>query len=353
MQSSLAAPEGQDLKEQEPLGQRVQSAKSAQSSSENHLQEIAQHNRNQRQQSQGQASQEQERQQQRLSIKHDGMNRTYNLYVPPSYCGGTAVPLLIALHGGGGIGRRMLAFTGFGTIADHERFIVVCPDGFERHWNDGRDTTGHKAHEQKLDDVGFIAAVIDKICADYKIDKNRIYATGISNGGMMSYRLGLELSDRIAAIAPVVGALPVNLVEKAKESGAHVRRMPAIIFNGTEDPLVPWSGGEVKFFMKKLGKVASVQDSVSIWASRNACAPKPRVSSVPVKDEGLKVVKTQYENCAAGADVIFYAVEGGGHTWPGPEPSAQYLPTRLIGRACHDLNASELIWEFFKTQKLN
>ena len=288
--------------------------------------------------------------QQRFSIMHDGVERTYFVHLPESYKEGTAAPLLILLHGGGGLARRMLAFTGFGPIAEKHGIVVVAPSGIERHWNDGRVKTGYKAHDEKIDDVAFIAALIKKIETEHSIDPNRIYATGISNGAMMSYRLGLELSEKIAAIAPVVGSLPDAF--GAKTQGAAIVKashpVPAIIFNGTDDPLVPFKGGEVHFYRKKLGTVLSVADTAQFWAARNGCESKPKVSSVPVSDPDMKVVKTTFSGCANGADVVLYAIEGAGHTWPGPEPGAQYLPARLIGRACHGLNATELIWEFFE-----
>ncbi len=171
-------------------------------------------------------------------LTHDGRERTYALYTPPQPS--ASMPLLIALHGGGGRGSGMIHITygGFNRLAERETFVVVYPDGVDKRWNDGRGLTEWRAHRERVDDVGFIAALIDQISAEQPIDRRRVYVTGISNGGMMSYRLACELGDRIAAIAPVVAALPAHL------SGCvPPHAMPIILMNGTDDPLIPYQGG--------------------------------------------------------------------------------------------------------------
>lgn len=287
--------------------------------------------------------------QQRFSILHDGIERTYFVHVPDSYSSKQPAPLLVLLHGGGGLARRMLAFTGFGPLSEKHGIVILAPAGVDRHWNDGRKKTGYRSHDENIDDVGFIAALIKKIEAEYKIDSNRIFVAGISNGAMMSYRLGLELPDRIAAIAPVVGAMPEPLARDWAEKKNTLQPVPAIIFNGTDDPLVPFDGGEVHLLRKKLGTVISVPDTVQLWAARNGCTAKPKISAVAVSDAGMRVNKTVFGESGTEAEVVLYTIEGAGHAWPGPEPGAQYLPPRLIGRACHGLNATELIWQFFES----
>lgn len=284
------------------------------------------------------------------TLSHGGLKRTYTLYLPHSYDGKTELPLLILLHGGGGTGRRLMNFTGFDKIAKESGLIVVCPDGVERHWNDGRQDTGHRAQDQKIDDVGYIRQLLDTLSNELKIDKTRVYVSGISNGAMMTYRLGLELSDRIAAIGTVVGALPEPF-SKLEWKG---RPVPAIIINGTKDPLVPFEGGEVHFYRKTMGKVISVPDTVAFWVKHNQCNIEPHFSDLQLNGlkSGLTVRKTVYANCCDGADVEFYAVEGGGHTWPRDSLLSQYLPVAVIGKACRDMDSTELIWDFFKRHRL-
>lgn len=277
-------------------------------------------------------------------IKFDGLERTYRVFVPSSYNAHKTVPLLVLLHGGGSDGRQLVRFTGFNRIAEDEGMIVVTPDGIEKHWNDGRVSTGYLAHEQNVDDVGFISKLIDLLKQQYRIDSRRVYVSGISNGGMMTFRLGIELPEKIAAIAPVVAALPEPLARLSSTN----RPIPAVIINGTEDPLVNWDGGEVRLLRRKVGRTLSVPDSVKFWANRNHCIDNPQVTILPDNDpgDGMRVVKTEY-TAPGGADVTFYAVEGGGHTWHGPRPFVQYLPAARIGRACRDFDATEAIWAFF------
>jgi polyhydroxybutyrate depolymerase len=286
----------------------------------------------------------------RRILSQGGLERTYTLYLPHTYDSKTAAPLLVLLHGGGGIGKKLINFTGFDKLARQAGLIVVCPDGVDRHWNDGRQDTGHRAHEEQVDDVGFIAQLLDTLLRELNIDKTRVFVSGISNGAMMSYRLGLELPDRIAAIGTVAGALPEPLSAREWKG----RTVPAIIINGTADPLVPFAGGEVHFYRKKLGRVISVPQTVAFWVRHNQCNPQASPADFPLKSNksGLTVKKTSYSNCCSGADVEFYAVEGGGHTWPRDSLFSQYLPVAVIGKACRDMDATALIWDFFKKHPL-
>jgi polyhydroxybutyrate depolymerase len=276
------------------------------------------------------------------SLTHQGLQRDYHLYIPSSYRHSAATPLVIALHGGGGNGPKMEKLSRLSLLADQYGFIVAYPDAVEHHWNDGRGLSKYRSQREKIDDVGFISGMMDAIAGDYHMDAKRVYVTGASNGAMMSLRLGCELADRIAAIAPVIGSMPENLVAQC----APARPLPLIMINGTEDPLVPWEGGYVHVFRKKLGKIISVQQTIDFWVARNGCSPNPQISMVPdtEPDDGTRVQKSAYLQCTDGAGVVLYAIKGGGHTWPG---GYQYLPKFLIGATSRDLNASETIWNFF------
>ena len=279
------------------------------------------------------------------SIIFAGLERTYRIHMPPSYDKSTPLPLLIALHGGGGSGEKTeeLTLRGFNRLSDKEGFIVVYPDGIEKHWNDGRENVKYRAHREKIDDVGFIAALIDHLAKQYNLDIKRVYATGISNGAMMSFRLGCELSEKIAAIAPVAGSMPENLPARCSPS----RSISILIISNTEDPLVPWGGGEIRFGRQKFGKVLSVPESVKFWATHNQCSSPPNITWEPDKDpkDGTRVGKELYNQCRENSEVILYAIEGGGHTWPGGH---QYLPAWIIGKTSRDIDVNEVIWDFFK-----
>lgn len=276
------------------------------------------------------------------SILSDGLQRTYIVHVGAGYDKSRPTPLLIVLHGGGGDGQGMIKLTGFNAVADEDNFIVVYPDGFEKHWNDGRAVQRYRAQSQNVDDVGFISALIDQLSGEFNIDPERVYATGMSNGAMMSNRLGCELSEKIAAIAPVAGNMPVNIAPLC----APARPVSALIINGTDDPLVPWTGGYAHIGQVELGEVLSVEDTVKLWVNDDKCASSPLIAELPDKDpsDGTRVSTETYKGCSGSAEVILYKVEGGGHTWPG---GPQYLPRLVIGRTSRDFNASEVIWQFF------
>lgn len=283
----------------------------------------------------------------RSSFKWGKDNRTYILYIPKNPDKNKPVPLLFALHGGGGQAKNMAGLTRnrFNELADRDGFIVVYPNAVEKHWNDGRDTVKYYSYKNNVDDVGFIAELIKRISKEYRIDEKRIYSTGISNGGFMSYRLGIELSDKIAAIAPVTATISVKLSKKPKPKNA----MPVLIINGTQDPLVPYNGGYIGFKKQKktMGAATPTRDTIKYWVEVNGCKKDPDIYQIPDKDktDGCTVEREVYSGGKQGSEVILYTILKGGHTWPSGQ---QYLPVSMIGKTNRDINACDVIWEFFK-----
>ncbi len=277
-----------------------------------------------------------------------GLKRTYLIHTPVSDLN-HPMPLLFVLHGGGGNGKSMVKLTlgGFDKLADKKGFIVVYPNGIDKHWNDGRNEaeTGYETHEENTDDVGFIAALIDDLIKKYDADPNRVYVTGISNGAMMSYRIGCELSGKIAAIAPVAGNIPEYLIQHCNPA----KPVAVLAINGDADPLVPYNGDVVTgpFGKKKLGKVLSASESVWYWVKNNRCSLNPIITDEPDIDpgDGTRIQKQQFINGRNNSEVILYTIKGGGHTWPGGN---QYLGKWIVGKTCRDMNATEVIWEFFE-----
>ena len=269
------------------------------------------------------------------TLKSGGDLRNYWLVRPEGLEKTKPAPLLMVLHGSAGSGEDMMTVTqrGFERLADKEKFVVVYPDALERRWNDQGGT---------VDDVGFLLAIVDKLVADGLVDKNRIYVAGISNGGMMAQRLACEQADRIAGIATVAGGLPEPLQATCKPA----RALPVLVIHGTEDPIVPWSGGAVAGF-EDFGKVLSARETAKFWAANNRCGDGGVIAAEPDRDpkDGTRVKLEVFASCPAGAAVKLAAIEGGGHTWPG---GYQYLPERFIGRTSQDVDANSLIWNFFK-----
>ena len=280
-----------------------------------------------------------------LTFNYNGIERTYFVYVPKCYNNVNKTPLVVALHGGGGLAKKMISFTRFDEISERENFIVLYPQGYERQWNDGREAESISAQRQNIDDVGFIDSLISYMCTRYNIDTRRIYVTGASNGGFMSTRLGCELSDKIAAISPMISTFPKAFQSKCHPSAP----MPVMLINGTEDPLVPYEGGEVKVGRKTRGAILSTDETISFWVKNNQCSSEPESKQIKDSDKTDNCFATEfiYPNKHNNADVILIKVTGGGHTIPGGK---QYLPKGIIGTVCKDFVAEELIWEFFKRQ---
>lgn len=271
----------------------------------------------------------------RHTLSHDGLTRGYVLRLPPAVKSRTRVPLVIVLHGGGGNAANAENMTGFTEKGRKEGFIVVYPDGTGP--LEGRLLTWNDRHccayamKNDVDDVGFIRALIDELVARYPIDPKRIYATGMSNGGMMTHRLGIELSDRLAAIAPVVATVFGD--EPAPEHA-----LPAVMINGQLDQNVPYRGGPPG------GRGARgwdgtptrpALDQLAFWSKANACGRDPAKSETA----GWILWRA---TCAPRMDVELYLVKDNGHAWPGGQPGSARGDTPSTA-----MNATDMIWSFF------
>ncbi len=269
----------------------------------------------------------------------EGMERSYELYVPNRLRPNPGV--LFVLHGGGGDPEKMMGLTygAFDELADRHGFLVVYPAGVENQWNDGREIPESKAHSEKLNDTGFLLAIQDRLKKDYGI--SRTYFTGISNGGFMSFRMGCEHPDRVDGIAPVTANLSVYLQDRCNPRG-----VPILLMNGTEDPLVPYDGGYVEVLGKKRGAIRSTDDSIRRWLTANGCAVPADLNSalaetIDEKDDET-VARVLRFPCSVNVELI--RIEGGGHTWPSGRP---YLFEFLVGRVSQEIDASSRIVQFF------
>jgi polyhydroxybutyrate depolymerase len=268
------------------------------------------------------------------------VERTYRLHVPPGLPHDGAAALVLAFHGGGGDGARMEGLTGFSALADHAGFAVAYPDGIGRHWNDGRDNSASEAHRRRIDDLGFIAALIDTLVAELKCDPNRIFATGVSNGAIFSHYLAAHLAGRVAAIATVAGSIAQPFAQEFAPSAP----VSVFMIQGTRDPLVPYAGGGVA--RGRHGSVIGTEASARLWARRDGIAAEPETGQLPDTDprDGCRVRWERWSGGTGGTAVWLYILEGGGHTWPG---GPQYLPRLVVGRVCRDFDATFAIWDFF------
>ncbi|MCG6874435.1 MAG: polyhydroxybutyrate depolymerase [Betaproteobacteria bacterium] len=288
-----------------------------------------------------------------ITVRHDGLKRTALVNVPPQVAEGRPLPVVLNFHGGGGNAVSQQRYSHMDAIADREGFIVVYPNGTGMlqdsllTWNAG--TCCGIAVRQGTDDVGYVRALLDELARRLPVDSARIYATGLSNGAMMSYRLAAELSDRIAAIAPVGGASAMPRF--------HAKRMvPILHVHSIDDPRALYRGGLGPPFPFTNVRVRHrpVEETLSEWAAFGGCNPKAEL-----RDERHGTPGTQsadhtarlyvYTGCRDGTEVALWQLTGAGHVWPGGE--LDFLP-RLLGPGTDVIDANEEIWRFFRRYHL-
>ncbi|HEY7126920.1 MAG TPA: PHB depolymerase family esterase [Ktedonobacterales bacterium] len=268
------------------------------------------------------------------TLTFDGQQRTYHVHLPPAYNGQQSLPLVLVFHGLGGDGPGMVALTHMNTVADQQKFIVVYPDGLNRRWAFGKAPL-----LGGVDDPGFINALVPQLEKDLKIDQKRIYTTGMSNGGLFVEYLACQPSSPFAAFADVSATMPTILSLACKP----VRAVPILTIHGTDDPIVPYNGGSSSIGI--MGGLTAPQTAAR-WASIDGCNPTPATSNLPDKvNDGTHIQQNIYGGCQQGSQVVFYIVQGGGHTWPS---GFQYLPVSMVGKTSRQMDASQVIWEFFQ-----
>lgn len=299
------------------------------------------------------------------------VNRTFLVHLPKGYNAKQRYPVVLLLPGRDQNADDMANLSRFNEVADRHGIIAVYPNALHGLWNIGVSTqqpsSGHaggyghrgggglvglaisgiesgvtrrgggqpseggerRQSSTQADDIAFFNSMLDKLSSSYSVDNSRIYATGLSDGGLMNFQLGCRLSNRIVAIAPVGAEMPRSMV------CAPPRALPVLMINGTSDPVMPYSGES-----GKAGSYAtlSAQDSAKTWAVIDQCGAKAQ------RTESGKHIQVETYSCNPNAEVVLYSLKSAGNTWPGGE---QYLPEKQIGKTATDLNASEVIWKFF------
>lgn len=280
---------------------------------------------------------------QRGEMAYGGHQRSWLAYVPAAKS--PAPALVLVLHGSMGDGAQMREITryGFDELAERHGFIAVYPDGYERHWNDCRGTASYAANTENIDDVGFLRALVQRMVEAQGVDPASVFATGLSNGGQMAYRLGLEAPDLVAGIAAIAASLPITANLDCEPSGTAVATM---VMNGTADPVNPYAGGLVEILGDaSRGTVTSSMDTAAYWAALAGYseAGVQRIWPRQNVDDDTTVESTDWST-PGRAPVSLVTIVGGGHTVPHPELN---LP-RIIGPTSHQLDGPEVIWTFFQ-----
>lgn len=282
-----------------------------------------------------------------VTFEHGDHERSYNYYVPSSYDGKQRVPLVFSFHGLGSEPAGQQLLTQMVYLAEDEGFIAVFPSSTalegthdvlpalpnaNRQWNIGLPMS--LQYFAEVDDVGFVEEIIEQLSSEYRVDRNRVFATGMSNGAMFSYYLAAKIPDKIAGIAAVTAGTPLNIAEMKDE----LKPVTVIIMMGTDDPIVPYEGTE--------GAFMSAEATAAFWVEVNGITAEPEVEYLdPVKDDDpSRIKRTMWTGGIDGTAVILYTIEGGGHTWPGGH---QYYPVEAIGLASQQMDGSAVLWENF------
>lgn len=259
-----------------------------------------------------------------------GVRRSYLLHLPASHRPGEPMPLLLVFHGGGGTASNIAEHTGLTPAAAPRGYAVVYPDGVNGHWSDGR------AARAGADDVGFVRLLLDSLRRELPVDPRRVFATGISNGAAMAFRLACDLPGTFAAIAPVAGGLSAEMENRCAASAP----VSLLMFQGTLDRLMPYDGGDLSL---RRGRLLPATTTASLFARVNGCSDRPMEGAEPdTVPDGTRVRRSTYPGCREGRDVVLFTIAGGGHTWPGGPPVG-----RSVGRVTRDLDATRIMLDFF------
>ena len=277
------------------------------------------------------------------NIMVNNAKRSYILKFPKKYDKEKKLPLIIALHAGGSNWRKFNQTITRNTLekaANDNHILLVFPEGKNNYWNDGREKL--LEGQQNYDDVKFISKLIDYSIEKYNVDPNKVFITGMSNGGFMAIRLAIELTEKVTAVASVSAQMSLKI--------KYLRIKQPISFmliNGTEDPVVPYLGGQMKLFKFSRNKsmVLSTKETISYFVKNNKCK-KPAINTSQDKQtfDMTTLTINEYRECGDNTQVKLVKINGGGHTWPGGK---QYLPKGLIGRLSKEINAGEVIVDFF------
>jgi polyhydroxybutyrate depolymerase len=268
-----------------------------------------------------------------MTMEVDGQIRSYLLVLPPDYYkDSTEFPMVIAMHGGGGSAAQFEKDYQFTPAAQKNGFVVVYPEGVQsdrvlrlRTWNAG--TCCDYAVEHNIDDVKFIRELIDKMDSSYRINSRKVFATGMSNGGMMAYRLACEIPDKIAAIAAVSCTMATN------QACSPSRPVPVLHLHSKLDKRVPPEGGiGIRGYY-----FPPVDSGLNVWSDKNSCQATPKV------DDNAQYQLTTWSLCKEQASIEYYLTKDGGHAWPGA------IKNRKLGDTPSTaINANELIFDFLK-----
>ncbi|GAB4146817.1 MAG: hypothetical protein Fur0037_14910 [Planctomycetota bacterium] len=284
-----------------------------------------------------------------VAIAVEGLERRYLVHVPHAYTPARPWPVVIMFHGGGGTASQAIRETRWARKADEEGFLAVFPEGTApdasrpsrfrdnpQTWNDGSQRSSVGAVARNVPDVRFVSRMIEDLKRRFRVDQDRVYVTGFSNGASMAFRVARELSPLIAAAAPVAGS---DWTDKQPE-----RPVPLLYMTGTSDPLNPIAGGEIRIGRKVFGEKPATREMIDRWVRMAGFTDEAKAVHA-----GNGVIRTSYARGGAPPDIVLYVLQGHGHHWPNGSSS---LPESLAGPNLARIDATDIIWEFFKAHPI-
>ena len=278
------------------------------------------------------------------TIEAGGRTRSYSLYAPSAPARGLAA--LFLLHGGNMDAKQVRLYTQrrFEGLGERKGFLVVYPDAYGKYWNAGVEKV-YKAAREGVDDTGFLAAVSERLVKERGADRRRLYAVGISNGAVMVHRLACEDAVRWAAVAALEGALGAETAAACRPA----RPVPILMVHGTADKILAWESRKVNMIITQIGARLNVPETTAKWVALDHCAGNPEKTDLPDKDpgDGTRWQREAWRRCRAGSEVLFYKVDGGGHTWPNGLPNM----TMIVGRISRDVDIEPLLWSFLSRHR--
>ncbi|MEM1440894.1 MAG: hypothetical protein AAGF67_01030 [Verrucomicrobiota bacterium] len=278
----------------------------------------------------------------------DGSMRRYDVYVPRNYDEKESSSVIIAFHGGGGNPDTMIRISQLNKKSEEAGFLVVYPYGSglapdKMLTFNGGECCGYAMHEE-VDEIAFLNAMLDDLSKVAKVDEGAVFATGLSNGAIMSYRAAAELAERIAAIAPVGGPLMLESISPSQP-------VAVMHFHGTADKFAPFEGGYGENSRGGPGVTdfRSVEYSLQAWIDANDCEANPTIEKLPdTTEDGMSSIRKTWSSTANETEVVLIEIEGGGHTWPGVTPPQA---ASFLGASTKDFSANDLMWDFFQKHR--
>ncbi len=279
----------------------------------------------------------------KYTVNVDGRERIFVVQSPKDPR--SPLPVVFLFHGGGGRGENMAAI-GFREMVARENFLAVYPTGWKNNWNDGRSAARIAAQQEGVDDVKFVRVIVDELATRCQIDRSRIFATGVSNGGIFCHYLAAQAADLFAAIVPVIGGLAEPVAATFRPS----HPISLLVIQGDADPLVPIDGGVIARSERR-GRIIHTEDMLKLYLRHNGINGEPTEELLPDTDpdDGCRALIRRYPTGKEGVKVEYWLIQGGGHTMPGTRRARTAIGELFVGKTCRDFDALEIIWNFFKS----